>query len=142
MSKRLPEIFLFDVFIAGLKIKNVSKNFKNANELKENFVYWDSVIREFEIIGEATKNLINLGVLSDNYKDIVDFRNVLIHEYFGIDEEEVWGIIYNHLDNYLEIIKRKIEHISKEKKAELIKLFKEENKHIDFIIKELNNLEV
>ena len=93
MSKRLPEIFLFDVFIAGLKIKNVSKNFKNANELKENFVYWDSVIREFEIIGEATKNLINLGVLSDNYKDIVDFRNVLIHEYFGIDEEEIWGII-------------------------------------------------
>jgi uncharacterized protein with HEPN domain len=57
-------------------------------------------IREFEIIGEA------VGKLPESFKerhpeiewqDIKDFRNLLSHEYFGIDLEIVWRIIEDDL---------------------------------------------
>lgn len=53
----------------------------------------DAVIRQFEIIGEATKNL------SDSFrdshpvmpwKDLAGFRDKLIHQYFGVDMSMVW----------------------------------------------------
>ena len=44
MSKRFWELFLFDILVAILKIKEVAKNFRNAEELKRDFVAWDSVI--------------------------------------------------------------------------------------------------
>ena len=46
---------MFDIKIAILKIKEVSSGFTNVDELLHNFTHWDSVIREFEIIGEASK---------------------------------------------------------------------------------------
>ncbi len=97
MSKRLPELFLFDIFVAVLKIDHVASAFRDAQELKYDFVAWDSVIREFEIIGEGMKNLIDSGHFTKEHRPIVDFRNVLIHEYFGVDEEEVWNVIGTRL---------------------------------------------
>ena len=60
MSEREKELFLFDILIAIEKLKDITKNYKNADDLVFNYRDWDSVIREFEIIGEAanyfTKN--------------------------------------------------------------------------------------
>ena len=58
MSKRNKHLFVFDIFIAILKIEKVSSMYKSADKLKHEFMAWDSVIREFEIIGEASKHLI------------------------------------------------------------------------------------
>ncbi|MBN1975000.1 MAG: DUF86 domain-containing protein [Sedimentisphaerales bacterium] len=53
----------------------------------------DAVVRELEIIGEASKNL------SDEFREehadlfwrqIKDMRNFLIHEYFGVNTKIVW----------------------------------------------------
>jgi hypothetical protein len=49
MSKRIYELFLFDIFVAILKIEYVFNRFDDAEKLKYNFISWDSVIREFEI---------------------------------------------------------------------------------------------
>ncbi|BER91418.1 MAG: hypothetical protein PWP60_1201 [Candidatus Atribacteria bacterium] len=38
MSERYWELFLFDILVAILKIEEVAKNFKDAEELKRNFV--------------------------------------------------------------------------------------------------------
>ena len=61
---------------------------------------YSAVIREFEIIGEAVGNLID--ELKRNHphvewQDIKDFRNLLIHEYFGVDPEIVWNIVQDDL---------------------------------------------
>ena len=53
----------------------------------------DAVIRQFEIIGEATKNLSN--AFRERYptvpwKDLAGFRDKLIHQYFGVDLAMVW----------------------------------------------------
>lgn len=53
----------------------------------------DAVIRQFEIIGEATKNLSDefRGRFSSiPWKDLAGFRDKLIHQYFGVDLTLVW----------------------------------------------------
>jgi uncharacterized protein with HEPN domain len=39
------------------------------------------------------------------WQDIKDFRNILIHEYFGIDLEIVWSVIRNELPTLLDAVK-------------------------------------
>ncbi len=96
---RDTSFYLVDIFIAIFKIKQYTKHFSNAEDLKWSFLEWDATLRELEIIGEAVKNLINLNVLPNKeYRKIVDFRNVITHAYFGIDEDEVWEVVTNKLD--------------------------------------------
>lgn len=60
----------------------------------------DAIIRNFEIIGEATKHL-SLDLKQSHpeiqWRGLAGFRDVLIHNYMGIDSEEVWNIIENEL---------------------------------------------
>ncbi|MEK7536040.1 MAG: DUF86 domain-containing protein [Patescibacteria group bacterium] len=52
-----------------------------------------AIIRQIEIVGEATKNL-SVELREQNkdvpWQDITGMRDMLIHEYFGVDLEEVW----------------------------------------------------
>jgi len=53
----------------------------------------DAVIRQFEIIGEASKNIsVALRAQSPEvpWKDLAGFRDKLIHHYFGVDIVSVW----------------------------------------------------
>ncbi|MGH9425675.1 MAG: HepT-like ribonuclease domain-containing protein [Terriglobia bacterium] len=60
----------------------------------------DSVVRNLEIIGEAVKNLPD-EVKKQNpkvpWRSITALRNVLIHEYFGVDLNIVWGVVSKRL---------------------------------------------
>jgi len=56
----------------------------------------DAVFRRLEIIGEAVKNLPQEFI--DKYpeipwKKIAGIRNILIHEYFGVNLERTWKVV-------------------------------------------------
>ena len=56
----------------------------------------DAVVRNFEVMGEATKRIAQ--ALRDTYpavrwKDVAGLRDVLIHDYEGVDVIEVWNIV-------------------------------------------------
>lgn len=58
------------------------------------------MIRNFEIIGEAAKNLpdeIKIKYPEVPRKEMYYLRNKVSHEYFGIDYEVIWDISKNHL---------------------------------------------
>lgn len=60
----------------------------------------DAVIRNFEVIGEAVKNLS--GDLRAKHPEvpwnrIAGMRDVLIHEYFGVRLETVWNAVEHRL---------------------------------------------
>lgn len=60
----------------------------------------DAVIRNFEIIGEAVKRLSESPKVKFPgvpWRRVAGFRDVLIHDYMGVDATEVWNIIQNHL---------------------------------------------
>jgi len=88
-------------------LKGKSKlDFLNSIQLQ------DSVIRRIEIIGEAIKNIPN--DIKKNYnqipwKEITGMRDILIHQYFGVDLDLTWQVI----DKDLPRLKRQISDISK-----------------------------
>lgn len=60
----------------------------------------DAVVRNLEIIGEASRNLPAEQKQSMNnieWKKIVGLRNMLVHEYFGINKQIVWDIVQTKL---------------------------------------------
>jgi uncharacterized protein with HEPN domain len=69
----------------------------------------DAVIRNFEVLGEAARRIPEEIRLANNqieWRKIGDFRNVLIHEYFGINYETVWKIVEDYLPGQYEQLKR------------------------------------
>ena len=140
MSKRAVEFFLLDAYVAILKIKKVVSKFHTYEALLYSFTDWDSVIRELEIIGEATKHLVNNEILDPQYQVIVDFRNQISHKYFGIDPEIVWSVIHNDLERFEKTILDMILELPDALKNELIDSFREDNKYLDFVVKSLTRL--
>ena len=138
---RATEMFIFDIYIAGLKIREVVTDFDNAQALLHDFRSWDSVIREFEIIGEASKYLLKAKLLDKEHQQVVDFRNKITHEYFGIDADEIWDISFENLEEYIKVTLKLIKSMDPALKSELIEAFKEDNKYLDFIIVALKELQ-
>jgi len=134
MFNRIEEIFLFDIYVSILKIQNTAKKFTNAQDLKYDYMAWDSVIRDFEIIGEATNILIKKEILSNELRAVVNLRNILIHHYFGIDAEEIWNIIFNDLLELKEVIESKIKELELSKRSFLINEIKKEFHYLDFVV--------
>jgi uncharacterized protein with HEPN domain len=139
-SGRSIELFIFDIYVALVKIRHISNDFANAQELLHDFRSWDSVIREFKIIGEASKYLLREEFLDREHQVIVDFRNQITHEYFGIDSEIVWTVIHQDLDIFEETIVRLIDSIAPDLKKELIETFIEDNHYLDFVVEALEDL--
>lgn len=71
-----------------------------------------AVERKFEIMGEALNRILRdepevLTQIRD-HRDIVSFRNILVHGYDTIDERIVWGIIQEDLDHLIEDVDKLI----------------------------------
>lgn len=140
-NKRVNEIFLFDIYVAICKIEIVSSKFTDADDLLHDFVSWDSIIREFEILGEATKICIQKELIDDVYRVVVDFRNKITHHYFGIDHEAVWNIIHTNLPEYKIYILEKIRTMAdKTLQQELLNASKLDNKNYIEVLKFLESI--
>jgi uncharacterized protein with HEPN domain len=86
------------------------------DSFRQNRLIQDGVIRNLEIIGEATKKLPKR--LTNKYPDIewkkmAGMRDVLIHDYFGVDLERVWGVVRNRLPDLKENITKILADLSK-----------------------------
>ncbi len=139
-KKRDIDFFIFDIYIAIIKIEIIWGEYKSIDEILYDFKAWDSIVREFEIIGEAANILIKNSILGEEYRVIVDFRNLVIHEYFGIEPEEVEDIIVNDLNDFKKMIVSLIESISLEKKNKLIQSFSQDNRYYPQIKQKIEEL--
>ena len=99
MSKRTPKLLLEDIIESAEKILQYTKGISFEEFFKDNKTV-DAVIRNFEIIGEAS-NLIP-DELKDKYSEIDwhrirGFRNRIVHDYFGVDLLIIWKIIFDQI---------------------------------------------
>jgi len=111
MSKRNDKLLLEDIVVSCNKILEYTKDMSFEQFLNDERTI-DACIRNFEVIGEAANNVSEFVIQKNNHinwRQVIGFRNRLIHAYFGVDNEILWTIIS---ENIL-ILKNQIEEILK-----------------------------
>jgi len=88
-------LYLTDISEAAENIRSYVGDL-TFDEFKNDRMRIDAVVRNFEIIGEAVKNLsddLKKKFPATDWKSVAGFRDTLIHGYFGVDLEILWDII-------------------------------------------------
>jgi uncharacterized protein with HEPN domain len=90
--------YLRHILDAIQKIERYSE--AGHDELIAESMRHDAVIRQLEIIGEATKRL-SPQILGRHpevpWRQVAGMRDVLIHDYMGVDLERVWNVVQRDL---------------------------------------------
>jgi uncharacterized protein with HEPN domain len=92
-----------------------SKN-KTLHDITEDELLGKAIVRSLEIIGEATKRLpsdFRHIYQQIPWEEMAGMRDVLIHNYFGVDYEVVWNTINKDIPDLLHEIQRIIKVESK-----------------------------
>jgi uncharacterized protein with HEPN domain len=93
-----PILLLIQIFESLQKIETYTCEGKYA--FLESSLIQDAVYRNLEIIGEAAGRLplpFRATLPSIPWKSIIGLRNILIHQYEGIDPEEIWMIVDDNI---------------------------------------------
>ena len=100
------KVYISNIIDAIDRILDYTEGVTQEEFKKENMIQ-DAVVRNFEIIGEATKN-ISSELRDDNdhipWKNMAGMRDKLIHNYMGVDLDAVWKTIEDILPSLREDI--------------------------------------
>jgi uncharacterized protein with HEPN domain len=100
-QKRTFRFFLEDIVESISKIGAYTRNLSYIKFTKD-FKTIDAVVRNLEIIGEAAKHIpasIRAKHTEIPWKKMIGLRNIITHEYFGIDKKIIWEIIKHDLSD-------------------------------------------
>ena len=91
--------YLSDVLMAIKLIEDFTKEIEDYNSYDWDLKTQSAVERQLAIIGEALNQLrkIEPAIEIENDKQIIAFRNRLVHAYDSIDNSIVWVILNRHL---------------------------------------------
>jgi len=113
MPKRDDDLLISDMIDCCHRIIDYVKGMNYESFITDNKTI-DAVIRNFEVLGEACK-YVSVEIKSNNpyieWRKIGDFRNILIHDYFGINYETLWKIIEDDLSDQLDFLERLKENL-------------------------------
>ncbi|MGA3110733.1 MAG: DUF86 domain-containing protein [Candidatus Bathyarchaeia archaeon] len=114
--KRDPRLYLDDIFDAIEKIESYVEGL-SFEEFSADSKTVDAIVRNFEIIGEATKR-ISLETKEKYpqipWKMMAGTRDKLIHEYFGVNLQVLWMAVKEDLPPVKGSIKSLLEKMDKE----------------------------
>ncbi len=103
------KVYIDDIVNCIKRIERYTEDI-TYNQFIKNELIQDGVIRNLEIIGEAVKNIpmeIRNNYSNIEWRKIARLRDILIHDYFGVDLEIIWDVIKNKIPD----LKRNVDDI-------------------------------
>ena len=101
-------VYLDDILEATARIRQYAGGL-SLEALREDTRTLDAVVRNLEVIGEAVKKVppeVRRQQPGIEWKKMAGLRDILIHEYFGIDVEIIWDIVQNKIPLLEQQVKR------------------------------------
>jgi uncharacterized protein with HEPN domain len=110
--KKDTDVFLKHIIYSIESIDNYTKD-KSEQDFIESPETQDAAMRRLAVIGEAAKNIPS--VLREKHKKIdwkaiIGLKNILVHEYFGVDIGVIWHIVKDDIPE----LKKEISKMLKE----------------------------
>ena len=99
MDERI-EKWLYDIRFSIEEIEIFLENTgKTYDNFKLNLMLKRAIERNLEIIGEATNRILaqQSDIEISNARKIVNLRNLVIHSYDSISDENIWAIVINNI---------------------------------------------
>jgi len=96
--QRAYEAYLNDILVAIRKIEKYTAN-KSYEDFPADELLQDGIVKNLENIGEAVKKIPDEVKNKEpiEWKKIAGLREILSHDYFGIELEIVWDVTKNKL---------------------------------------------
>lgn len=109
MSSRNSRLYLQDMLEAGKDIQDFTQGMKSAADLQADRRTLLAVIHSLQIIGEAARQMPKS--FREKYPDFpwretASLRNVIAHEYFGLDMDIIWDVIKTRIPLLIEQVKQ------------------------------------
>lgn len=99
--------YLRDMIEAAEKVVSYTDGIDRASFFERGLVY-DATIRNLELLGEAANRLpeeVRDRRSEIPWRNMIDLRNRLIHGYFGVDDDIVWGVVENEIPALITVLR-------------------------------------
>jgi len=100
MSSRNPKLYIQDILQACDDILNFTQAMDSADDLQNDRLTFLAVVHSLEIIAEAARQTPK-GFREKRpeipWRETASLRNVIAHEYFGLDIEIIWDVIQTQI---------------------------------------------
>jgi uncharacterized protein with HEPN domain len=100
---------LLGILDACEAIVTYTDGFASGEQLFRSRVHFDAVLMNFVIIGEMVDKIPNAFKNEHpeiDWKAIKGLRNIIAHDYFGVDADEIWQIIKSQISRLRFEVKR------------------------------------
>jgi uncharacterized protein with HEPN domain len=99
-------LFMEDIVAHCQKVGRYTSGM-SKQDLLDNEMAYDAVLRALQIIGEAAKQIpdeVRAETPAVEWRKIAGFRDIAAHAYFGIDDNIVWDIVENRVPELLSVV--------------------------------------